>query len=132
MTARRTLLANASFTAVSAVVLIAAREALHPLFALSSPSLLTSIGLILLLYAGTLGIEARRQPPQRYALLTAAVLDVGWVVASIIVLLLAWPALSPGGRALIIAAALIVEVFALLQFRASRTIGLGQTSEARQ
>jgi hypothetical protein len=132
MTARRALLANASFTAVSGVVLITAREALYPLFALSSPLLLTSIGLILLLYAGTLVIEARRDPPQRYALLTAAVLDAGWVVGSVIVLLLAWPALAPAGRALIIAAALIVEVFALLQFRASRTIALEPAAEARR
>jgi len=97
-------------------VLITAREALHPLFALSSPSpsLLTAIGLVLLLYAGTLVLEARREPPLRYALLTAAALDAGWIVGSVIVLLLAWPSLAPAGRALIIAAALIVEVFAFL------------------
>lgn len=130
MTARRTLLANASFTAVSAVVLITAREALYPLFALGSPSLLTAIGLVLLPYAGTLALEARREPPQRYALVTAAVLDAGWVVGSVIVLLLAWSALAPAGRALIIAAALIVEVFAFLQFRASRRTALEPSTEA--
>lgn len=130
MTGRRTLLANASFTAVSAVVLIAAREALYPLFGLTSPSLLTSIGVALLLYAGTLVIEARREPPQRYALLTAAVLDAGWVIGSVIALLLAWSALAPAGRALIITAALIVEVFAFLQFRASRRTAMEPGPEA--
>lgn len=120
MTARRTLLANASFTAVSALVLITAREALYPLFALSSPSMLTAIGVALLVYAGTLVIEARREPPQRHALLMAAALDAGWVVGSAIVLVLAWPSLAPAGRTLIIVAAIIVEVFAWLQFRASR------------
>ena len=130
MTGRRTLLANASFTAVSAVVLIAAREGLYPLFGLTSPALLTPIGVALLLYAGTLVIEARREPLQRYALLTAAVLDAGWVIGSVIVLLLAWSALAPAGRALIIAAALIVEVFAFLQFRASRRTALEPGPEA--
>lgn len=127
MTARRTLLANASFTGVSAVVLIAARDPLSPLFGLTSPSLLTSIGIALLLYAGTLVREARREPPQKYALVAAALLDAGWVAGSVIVLVLAWPALAPGGRVLIIGAALIVEVFAFLQFRASRSIGAEAT-----
>lgn len=123
MTARQTLLANATFTAASAIVLIAARDVLYPLFALNSPTLLTSIGIVLVLYAATLGIEARREPPPRYVLMTAALLDAGWVIASGIVLLVAWPALSPAGRLLIIGAALIVELFAFLQFRASRTLG---------
>lgn len=122
MTARRTLLANASFTAVSAVVLIAARNALYPLFGLSSASLLTAIGVALLLYACSLALAARPNPPLRQVVVTAAWLDAGWVVASAIVLLLAWSALSPAGRILIIAAALVVEAFAFLQFRASRTL----------
>lgn len=130
MTARRTLLANAAFTAVSALVLIAAREALYPLFALSSPALLTSIGVVLLLYAGTLVVEAKREPPQRYALVTAALLDAGWVVGSVIVLVLAWSALDPAARVLIIAAALIVEAFAFLQYRASRMMGTAASTEA--
>ena len=76
----------------------------------------------MLVYAGTLVVEARRVPPQKYALVTAAVLDAAWVVGSVIVVIVAWSALAPMGRALIIAAALIVEVFAFLQFRASRTL----------
>jgi hypothetical protein len=122
MTARRALLANASFTGVSAVILIAAGGALYPLFALRSSSLLTTIGVVLLLYAGSLIIEARREPPQRYALVTAALLDAGWVVGSVIVLVIAWSTLAPAGRVLIIAAALVVEVFAFVQLRVSRTM----------
>jgi hypothetical protein len=130
MTARRALLANASFTGASAVVLIAAREALYPLFALNSPLPLTVIGVVLLLYAGTLVIEARREPPQKHALLKAALLDAGWVAGSVIVLVFAWSALTPTGRILIIAAALVVEALAFLQFRASRTLRTGAAPEA--
>ena len=122
MTARRALLANASFTAASAAILIAAADALYPLFGLRSSALLTTIGVVLLGYAASLVLEARREPPQRYALVTAALLDAGWVVGSIIVLALAWSALTPAGRVLIITAALVVEGFAFLQFRVSRTM----------
>ncbi len=123
MTARPALLMDASLTAVSALVLIAAREALSPLFGLTSPSLLNAIGGILLLYAGSLTIAARRDPPHTRALLTAALLNAAWVLGSAIVLIAAWSALTPAGRTLIIATALVVEVFAVLQFRASRAHG---------
>ena len=122
MTARRALLANASFTAASAIVLIALRDVLYPLFALRSSTALTVIGVVLLLYAGALVIETRRDPPNRQAVLTAALLDAGWVVGSLILLVAAWSALAPAGRVLIIAAALVVEAFAFLQYRVSRTM----------
>jgi hypothetical protein len=122
VTARRTMLANASFTAASAVFIFIARESLYPLFALASPALLAAIAAGLLLYAGSLAVAARRQPPDRRALLTAAVLDAGWVVGSVIVLIATWTQLAPAGRVPLIAAALIVEVFATLQYRVARSI----------
>jgi hypothetical protein len=122
VTARRTLLANASFTAASAVFIFIARDWLYPLFALESPALLAAIAGGLLLYAGSLAVAAKREPPDRRALMTAAVLDAGWVVGSAIVLLAAWTQLAPAGRVLLIAAALIVEVFATLQYRVARSI----------
>lgn len=128
MTARHTLLANAGFTAASAIFMFAAREWLFPLFALQSAGLLTVIAGVLLVYAGVLAVEARREPPDRRALLTAAALDVGWVLGSAIVLIVAWTQLAPAARALLIAAALIVEVFATLQYYAARAI----VAEARR
>jgi len=125
VTAGRTLLANASFTAASAVFIFIARERLYPLFALESPSLLAAIAAGLLLYAGSLAVAARREPPDRRALFTAAALDAGWVVGSAIVLAAAWTQLAPAGRGLLIAAALIVEVFATLQYRVARSIATG-------
>lgn len=122
MTARRILFANAGFTAASAVFILAAREWLYLLFALQSPALLTAIAGPLLIYAGVLALVARREPPGRRALLTAAALDAGWVLGSAIVLIAAWTQLAPAARALIIAAALVVEVFATLQYRVARSI----------
>lgn len=125
MTARHTLFANAGFTAASAVAIFAAREWLYPHFALPSATVLTVIAGALLLYAGALAIEARRETPDRQALLTAAALDAGWVLGSAIVLIAAWTQLTPAARALLIAAALVVEIFATLQYRVARTIETG-------
>ena len=122
MTARRTMLANAGFTAASAVFIFAARDWLYPLFALRSAAFLTAIAAPLLIYAGVLAVVARREPPDRRALLTAAALDAGWGLGSAILLIAAWTQLAPAARALIIAAALVVEVFATLQYRAARSI----------
>lgn len=124
MTARRALLANASFTAASAVLIFAAREWLYPLFALQSAALLTVISGVLLSYAGTLVVAAKPEQPDRRVLLTAAALDAGWVLGSAIVLIAAWSQLAPAARALLIAAALIVEVFATLQYRVARSIAV--------
>jgi CHASE2 domain-containing sensor protein len=125
MTARSVMFANASFSAASAVFILAARNTLTPLFALDSPVLLIGLAAALVLYAGALVIEARREPPDRRALLTAAILDAGWVLGSAVVLVLAWTELAPLARVLIIVAAVIVELFATLQFRAARSIAVG-------
>lgn len=122
MTARRTMLANAAFSAASALFILVARGSLYPLFGLESPALLTAIAGGLLLYVGSLVITARREPPNRRTLLMAAVLDAGWVVASVIVLIVAWTQLAPLARVLLIGAALVVEVFATMQFRVARSI----------
>ena len=55
----------------------------------------------------------------RQALIAFTVADGLWVAASAIVLLLFWTQLAPVARLLVIAAALLVEVFATLQFRAA-------------
>lgn len=122
VTARLTMLANASFTAASAVFIFAARERLYPLFALESSALLAAIAAGLILYAGALAIAAKREPPDRRALMAAAALDAGWVVGSAILLFVAWTQLAPAARLLLIAAAVIVEIFATLQFRIARSI----------
>jgi hypothetical protein len=116
------MLANASFSAASSVVILAAADTLYPLFALKSAAMLTTIAGGLLLYAGALAVAAWRRPPDRRALMTAAALDAGWVVGSAIVLIVAWAQLAPAGRVLLIAAALAVEVFATLQYRLARSI----------
>ena len=123
MTPRQILLLNASFTAVSAVAMLVARSALAPLFGLSTPLLLDAIAIGLVLYAVALVFVANRSV-SREALLTFAIADGVWVAGSALVLFLFWSELAPVARALVILAALVVDGFAMLQYRAAGASGM--------
>ena len=119
MTPRRILETNAFFTAASAVGMLAFRRTLHPLFGLDAPIVLDVVAVGLLAYVGLLITAARRQTLDRQTLMAFAIADAAWVVGSAVVLLLFWAQLAPIARALVIVAALAVEVFAALQYRAA-------------
>jgi hypothetical protein len=99
--------------------MLAARSVLPPLFALDRSVLLDVLAIGLLAYAGMLALAAYRRPVTRQALLAFTVADALWVAASALVLLLFWAELAAVARFLVIAVALVVEVFATLQFRAA-------------
>jgi hypothetical protein len=119
MTARQILMLNASSTALSAVAMFVTRSILAPLFGLATPFLLDVTAISFIVYSAALVWAATRQPVPREALLTFAALDAAWVAFSAVILLLFWPALAPIARALVIVVALVVEVFATLQYRAA-------------
>ena len=119
MTSHRILELNALSTAACAIGMLATRGTLHSLFGLDTAILLDAIAAGLLAYAGALGLAARRQPVSRETLIVFTVADILWVVASAIVLVLFWGQLAPLARALVIATAIVVELFAALQFRAA-------------
>lgn len=119
MTSHRILRLNAVSTAACALAMLATRSSLYSLFGLDTPILLDLLAVGLLGYAGALAFAAHRQPVTRQALLAFTVADVFWVVASAIVLWLFWGQIAPVARLLVIAVALVVEVFATLQLRAA-------------
>jgi CHASE2 domain-containing sensor protein len=119
MTSHRILQLNAVATALCGVGMLATRGTLYTLFGLDTPILLDVLAIGLLAYASALAVAARWRPVGRQALLAFTIADAIWVGASAIVLLLFWGQLMPVARALIIAVALGVEVFATLQFRAA-------------
>ena len=123
MTSNQILQLNALSTAASAVGMLAARGALYRFFGLDSPVLLDVIAIGLLVYAGALVAVARAPTVGRRALMAFTFADGVWVVASAIVLLLFWTELTPLARILVIAAAIVVDVFAMLQFRAAGGFG---------
>jgi hypothetical protein len=99
--------------------MLATRGTLYSFFGLDTPILLDVLAVGLLAYAGALAFAAERQPVGRAALMAFTIADVMWVVASAVVLVAFWGQLAPLARGLVIAAALVVEVFATLQFRAA-------------
>jgi hypothetical protein len=121
MTPHRILQLNALSTAACAVAMLVTRGTLYSFFGLEAPLMLDVLAIGLLAYAGALALAARRQPVGRQALMFFTVADGVWVAASAMVLLMFWSQLAPVARVLIIAAALVVEIFATLHFRAART-----------
>src|SRR5262245_4686151 len=123
MTSNQILQLNALSTAASAVAMLATRGTLYQLFGLGSPVFLDVIAIGLLMYAGALVIVARAPQVGRPALMAFTFADGVWVVASALLLLLFWTRLTPLARILVIGAALVVDVFAMLQFRAAGGFG---------
>jgi hypothetical protein len=123
MTPHRILNLNALSTAGCAVAMLVTRGTLYGLFGLDSPLLPDIIAVGLLAYAVALAVAARQPSVTRQTLLTFTLIDDAWVVASAAVLVMFWSDLAPIARALTIAVALVVEVFALLQYRAAGGMG---------
>jgi hypothetical protein len=119
MTSNQILQVNALSTAASALAMLATRGTLYRLFGADSPVLFDVLAAGLLIYAGALVAVARGPLVGRTALMAFTLADGVWVVASAIVLLLFWTELTPLARILVIAAAIVVDVFAMLQFRAA-------------
>jgi uncharacterized membrane protein YdbT with pleckstrin-like domain len=119
MTPRRILETNALFTFVSAAATLALRSTLHPLFGLDTPFVLDLVAIALMAYVPLLIVAARRQPIERQTLMAFALADAAWVMGSAVVLVLFWAELTPIARMLVIVAALAVEAFAALQYRAA-------------
>jgi hypothetical protein len=126
MSPQTILMFNAVSTAACAVAMLAGRGVLPPLFGLDSPALLDVIAIALIGYAGLLYAAARRAHVSRATLMAFTAADAVWVAGSAAILLLFWDQLAPVARVLVVAAALVVEVLATLQFRAARAADSGQ------
>jgi hypothetical protein len=130
MNARRILQLNAVATAACAVGMLAGRSILPPLFALDSSLLLDAIAVALLAYAGALVVAAERGQVSKATMMFFTVADAAWVVGSAVVLVAFWTELAALARVLVIAVAVVVEAFALLQFREASAIGRRQPQTA--
>jgi CHASE2 domain-containing sensor protein len=119
MRVHRILQLNAVSTAACAVGMLLARGTLYPLFGLDTPIFLDVLAVGFLVYAGALTFAATRPPVNRSTLMAFTIADALWVGACAVVLLIFWRQLTPVALVLVIATALIVEVFATLQFRAA-------------
>lgn len=117
---RRAFYGNATFSLVSAAVLILGAGALAAPFGLADPLWLELVGASLVPFGLFVAWLARRPDVPRRLAWGVCVADAGWVVASV-ALLVGWPdLLSDIGRWVVIGVAVVVADFGLLQARALR------------
>jgi hypothetical protein len=120
LTARHTVLIDATATAATAILMLAARGLLYPYFGLTSSMLLDVTALAFIVYAAIIASTAQRPAMSRATLMTIVGANIAYVMGSVIVLAMFWNQLHPVGRGLIGAVAVAVEAFATLQFMAAR------------
>jgi len=113
---RRALQIDGVFEAVLGAILIFGARPLAALFGLNASAILVGAGVMLFFVAALLFRIAAREPADRPAALSIAILNVAWVILSTIVLLTGWLPLSTAGNWAIALVAGVIAVFAALQF----------------
>lgn len=122
MTPRQTLLLDAAASALCALAVLVFGAQLAPLFGLDSARALDVTALATLGYAA-LAVRASRATVVRgRTLMTFAIANAVWVVASAVLLAVCWATFAPLARTLVFVVALVVEVFATLQYRAAASV----------
>ena len=112
---RTTLTVNAVSTALCGAVLLAFALPLAPVLGLPGPLPLAVFGALLVAFAAQVW-WARREPLDLRQASAILVMDVAYVIASV-VLLLVWPSLlSPIGKVFTALVADLVAVFAVLEY----------------
>ncbi len=117
---RRVLQANGVFCSVSGLVFIAAARPLAEFLGLDWPLVLVVTGIVLVPYGLALFQMVTRDALIRQVAMIAIVLDIVWVIDSIVLLLFDWVPFTIGGKWAIAIVALIVADFAATQIYALR------------
>ena len=120
---RRSLAANAGFSALSGIALIAFHGPLDRFIGLGLPWLLIVIGVGLLGFAALIGLNLRRPRISRTEAWLTVASDIAWVAGSAVILLGFPDLLDTGGKWLVGLVAVGVADFALLQ-----TLGLRRSA----
>ncbi len=117
---RRALLANCVFSGLSGIILIFGSNPLSGLFGLHMPTILIGAGVLFLVYAAALLLNARRVTVCQTEASLAVLLNLAWVVGSVGLRFVG--SLSTVGNWTVTIAANIVLLFAVLQFYAIRRL----------
>lgn len=113
---RSILYGNAIFSGVSGLLFIIASQPIARFLGIHTPLAILMLGIGLVGYAALLYINASRTEISRSSVLFAVVADSVWVLLSIILLLTNWIPFSMAGKWAIGIVAVIVDIFATLQF----------------
>jgi hypothetical protein len=119
---RRVLLVDAASCAGMGLGMIAFNDLLARILQLPA-QLLSEAAIVLLPFAAFLAFVASRPTPARFAVWAIIVLNVIWVVDSIVLLFTGWVAPNALGYAFVIAQAVVVAVLADLEY-----VGLKKSS----
>lgn len=130
---RLTLRGNAVFSITGGIVAVAFAPSLAGLMTsarevlpgMPVPTVLSILGLGLILFGGAVGVAASR--PVLSTALGQAIFwaDIAWILASCLLLLIAAPAFSAMGLAIVIVVALVVADFAAFEYWGLRRLRLG-------
>ena len=117
------LLANASFSTISGLVLVFAQRGVGRLLGLPETINLIGLGISLLVFALILMIFARKKPIKLLDAWIAVILDAVWVIGSYPLLFMV--SFSTSGKWVVGIVAEVVMVFALMQWLGIRRIRKG-------
>ena len=117
------LLANASFSTTSGLVLVFAQRGVVRLLGLPETINLIGLGISLLMFAAILMIFARKKPIKLLDAWIAVILDAVWVIGSYPLLFMV--SFSTSGKWVVGIVAEVVMVFALMQWLGIRRIRKG-------
>ncbi len=123
---RLVLLGDAAASGATGLLLAAAAGPLAPLLGLSAP-LLRDAGLVLLPYAAFVAWAGTRDRPPRWAVRAAVVINLLWAADSALLLAAGPVSLAALGTAFVLAQALVVLGFAVMQWSALRRAEAGAT-----
>ena len=113
---RRILYGNAIFSGVSGLLFILASNVIANFIGLESSPVILVIGIGLAGYAVLIYVNASRKEISRSFVLTAVISDSVWVLLSILLLTTGWVQFSVDGKWTVGLIAMLVDVFATLQF----------------
>lgn len=113
---RRILYGNAVFSGVSGLLFVFASNPIANFIGISTPLVILAIGIGLAGYAALIYTNASRAQISRSSVLLAIIADSTWVLLSIVLLVTGWVPFSVEGKWAVGIIAIIVDIFATLQF----------------
>ena len=113
---RRVLSGNAIFSGMSGLLLAFASNPIASFLGIDTPLVVLILGIGLVGYAALIYTNVSRAEISRSFVLTAIIADSVWVVLSVILLVTGWVPFSTEGKWAVGIIAVIVDIFATVQF----------------
>ncbi len=113
---RRILYANAIFSGLSGLIFTFASKSIAAFLGIASSAIILALGIVLMVFADVIYIFAKREEISKGFVLFIIIADSLWVLDSILLLVTNWVPFTVEGKWAIGIIAVIVDLFATLQF----------------